>query len=297
MLKRQPGLIVIESIVRPLYHRRPAAETEHMTEDIPRKHSVAGVLVDEVDYARAVDRIGHAAVEGRPYAVTALAVHGVMTGVDDEVHRYRLNHFDLVAPDGQPVRWALRWLHHVRLADRVYGPNLTLFVAEWAARNGVPVYFYGSTQPVLDRLLPNMVKKFPSLKIAGSQPSQFRTGDLDDLKKTAEQIKATGARIVFVGLGCPRQEVFSFHARDYLGVPVLAVGAAFDYHAGNLKQPPALMQRWGLEWLWRLGLEPRRLWRRYLILNPRFLIAVGRQKLGRKELTADRSPTDPQIPL
>lgn len=268
-----------------------------MTDQTSNKYSVAGVLVDEIDYERAVDRIANAARDRLPLSVTALAVHGVMTGVDDPVHRYRLNHFDVVAPDGQPVRWALRLLYGVRLADRVYGPDLTLYVAERAARDGIPVYFYGSTQPVLDELLPRMLEMFPDLRIAGSQPSQFRMGGLDDLARTAEEIRASGARVVFVGLGCPRQEIFAFHARDLLSVPVLAVGAAFDYHAGNLRKPPAFMQRWGLEWLWRLGLEPRRLWRRYVILNPRFVFAIARQKVGRNHAEEEMAPVSSQVPL
>src|SRR5688572_27514599 len=120
------------------------------------KKNVLGVMIDAVDYEAAVDRIIQAADEGRPYAVSALAVHGVMTGVDDDEHRYRLNHLDLVTPDGQPVRWALNLLHKTGLRERVYGPLLTLMVIEAAAEHGLPVYFYGSRPEVLDRLVANM---------------------------------------------------------------------------------------------------------------------------------------------
>src|SRR3982751_5357279 len=131
------------------------------------KRSVLGVLVDVVDYEAATARILAAAREHRPMAVTALAVHGVMTGVLDRAHNARLNSFDLVTPDGQPVRLALNLLHHAALADRVYGPTLTLRVLEQAAAEGLPVYLYGSTQPTLDRLGPALGGVFPALQIAG----------------------------------------------------------------------------------------------------------------------------------
>jgi N-acetylglucosaminyldiphosphoundecaprenol N-acetyl-beta-D-mannosaminyltransferase len=242
------------------------------------KGNVLGVLVDIVDYEAATARILEAARERRPYAVTALAVHGVMTGVQDPAHNARLNSFDLVTPDGQPVRGALNLLHHAQLGDRVYGPTLTLRVLEQAAAEGLPVYLYGSTQPTLDRLVPALEGMFPALKIAGVEASKFRGAQPGEPAEIAERIKASGARIVLVGLGCPRQEIFTYAMRPLLDMPMLAVGAAFDYHAGLLRKPPAWMQRYSLEWLWRLGLEPARLWRRYLILNPAYLGRLIAQK-------------------
>jgi len=138
------------------------------------KHSVLGVQVDAVDYAAAVDKILAAAREQRPLAVTALAVHGVMTGVQDKAHGARLNAFDLVTPDGQPVRWALNSLYHAQLADRVYGPDLTLKVLEACAEEGLPVYLYGSTEATLERLTGKLLDRLPALKIAGREPSKFR---------------------------------------------------------------------------------------------------------------------------
>jgi N-acetylglucosaminyldiphosphoundecaprenol N-acetyl-beta-D-mannosaminyltransferase len=242
------------------------------------KGSVLGVLVDAVDYEAATAKILAAAREGRPLAVTALAVHGVMTGVQDRAHGARLNSFDLVTPDGQPVRWALNSLHRAALADRVYGPDLTWKVLEAAAAEGLPVYLYGSTEPTLDRLTGALNKRFPELKIAGSEPSKFRTAAAGEPAEIAARIRASGARIVLVGLGCPRQEQFVYAMRPLVDAPMLAVGAAFDYHAGQLRKPPAWMQKRGLEWLWRLGLEPRRLWRRYLLLNPAYLARLAAQK-------------------
>jgi len=244
------------------------------------KHSVLGVLVDATDYDAAPAAVLDAARESRPFALTALAVHGVMTGVQDPAHGARLNSFDLVTPDGLPVRWALNSLYRAALADRVYGPTLTLRVLAGAAAEGLPIYLYGSTDATLDRLVPRLQEMFPALKFAGREPSKFRTARPGELTEIAERIKASGARILLVGLGCPRQEVFAHAVRPLLPMPVLAVGAAFDYHAGQLRTPPAWMQRRGLEWLWRLGLEPGRLWRRYLLLNPAYLARLGAQRTG-----------------
>ena len=243
------------------------------------KHPILGVNVHAVDYEAAVARILEAAKTGRPCSVSALASHGVMTGYLDRVHRRRLNGLDLVAPDGQPVRWALRWCYGLRLPDRVYGPTLTLKVAEAAAAQGVPVYLYGSTDAILDGFMANLKKWFPNLKIAGYEPSQFRKISEAEKQEVVEQIRQSGARIVFVGLGCPRQEVWAYEYREALGIPILAVGAAFPFHAGLLPQAPPWMQRAGLEWLFRLIQEPRRLWRRTL-LYPRYLGRVILQAIS-----------------
>src|SRR5262245_28449364 len=138
------------------------------------KRNVLGVRVDAVDYAAAVDKVLSAARDRRPFAVTALAVHGVMTGVHDRAHGARLNAFDLVTPDGQPVRWALNLLHGARLADRVYGPELTDRVLAACADEGLPVYFYGSTLETLERLTGKLRLRYPALKLAGAEPSRFR---------------------------------------------------------------------------------------------------------------------------
>jgi N-acetylglucosaminyldiphosphoundecaprenol N-acetyl-beta-D-mannosaminyltransferase len=242
------------------------------------KRNVLGVQVDAVDYSAAVDKILAAAREQRSLAVTALAVHGVMTGVQDRAHGARLNAFDLVTPDGQPVRWALNSLHHAGLTDRVYGPELTMRVLTGCADEGLPVYLYGSTDETLDRLAGKLRDQLPALKIAGMEASKFRAATPGEPEEIAARIRASGARVVFVGLGCPRQEIFVYAMRQLLDAPLLAVGAAFDYHAGQLRNPPPWMQKRGLEWLWRLGLEPKRLWRRYVLLNPAYLARFGAQK-------------------
>src|SRR5262245_14418826 len=258
------------------------------------KRSVLGILVDATDYDEATARIIGAAEQSRPLAVTALAVHGVMEGVHDRDLGARLNSFDLVTPDGQPVRWALNLLHGAGLKDRVYGPNLTLRVLEQAARLGLPVYLYGSTPATLDRLVPALQKRFPDLKLAGVEASKFRAVEPGEVERIAGRITSSGARIVLVGLGCPRQEIFTHALRPHLAMPLLAVGAAFDYHAGGLRKPPPWMQRYGLEWLWRLGQEPKRLWKRYLLLNPEYLGRLAAQKV--RLWRAAPPPPQPQPP-
>ncbi|GAB2938440.1 WecB/TagA/CpsF family glycosyltransferase [Micromonospora polyrhachis] len=242
------------------------------------KRNVLGVLVDAVDYEAATEQVVAAGRERRPFALTALAVHGVMTGVLDRPHNARLNSFDLVTPDGQPVRWALNLLHGAGLTDRVYGPTLTLRVLARFAEEGLPVYLYGSTDDTLSRLIPALERMFPALKVAGVESSKFRSVQPGEDAEIADRIRASGARLVLVGLGCPRQEIFTHAMRPLLDMPMMAVGAAFDYHAGLLRKPPPWMQRAGLEWLWRLGLEPKRLWHRYMVLNPAYLARLTAQK-------------------
>ncbi len=235
------------------------------------KKNILGVLVNAIDYKGAVARVLKNAHDKRALSVTALAVHGIMTGALDKIHASRLNKIDLVVPDGQPVRWALNLMYGTQLPDRCYGPTLTLKICERAAKEGLPVYFYGSKQEVIDKLLNNLSIKFPDLIIAGSQPSLFRRTNEKEKQRTINTIIESGARIVFVGLGCPRQEIWIYEYRNHLPMPVLAVGAAFDFHAGLKSQAPTFMQDWGLEWLFRFLNEPKRLWRRYLLLHPLYL--------------------------
>jgi N-acetylglucosaminyldiphosphoundecaprenol N-acetyl-beta-D-mannosaminyltransferase len=255
------------------------------------KVGIIGVGIDVVDYEGAVARIIDAASHGRAMKVSALAVHGVMTGVDDPEHLARLNSFDLVTPDGQPVRWAMNWLHGCGLTDRVYGPNLTLDVCRAAVAADLSVYFYGTTAQtlaLLQRRLPTLV---PGIRIAGTTPSTFGRSTPDQLDEAAAAVRESGAAICFVGLGCPRQEIFVHENADRLGMPTIAVGAAFDFHAGIMPEPPHWVQRAGLQWLQRLARSPRRLWRRYVILNPRYAARVLAQRLGRGSEPAERDPS------
>jgi N-acetylglucosaminyldiphosphoundecaprenol N-acetyl-beta-D-mannosaminyltransferase len=244
------------------------------------KKNILGVLVDVVDYETVVQRVLVAGRRRHPIAVTALAVHGVMTGYLDPEHKYRLNNFDLVVPDGQPVRWALNWIYKVDLRERVYGPNLMVRICAEAEREKLPVYFYGSTNRVISKLKARLKEKFPRLEVAGSEPSLFRPLTDDEKRQVTARIHGSGAALVFVGLGCPRQEVWAYEFRVGLSLPVISVGAAFPYYAGILAQAPLWMQRHGLEWVFRFSAEPRRLWRRYLLLNPLYLVLVSLQAMG-----------------
>ncbi|MDI1460666.1 WecB/TagA/CpsF family glycosyltransferase [Catellatospora sp. KI3] len=263
------------------------------------KHNVLGVLVDRIDYDGAVDRVLAAARQRRPLSLTALAVHGVMTGVRDPQHRARLNAFDIVAPDGQPVRWALNLLHSAELSEWVSGPELTGRVLRRMAEEDLPVYLYGSTPQVVAELGTALARAYPALRLAGAEPSGFRETSPDELAAIAARINASGARLLLVGLGCPRQEIFVHAMRPLLDLPAMAVGAAFDYHAGRLAPAPRWMQRNGLAWLWRLASEPRRLWRRYLVFNTEYLGRLGAQKLRcwRPQVTEPTSVPAPRVPV
>jgi exopolysaccharide biosynthesis WecB/TagA/CpsF family protein len=259
------------------------------------KRNILGVQVSAIDYEAAVDRIMRAAQRQQRLTVSALAVHGVMTGVLDPVHRFRLNHLDLIVPDGQPVRWALKLLHGIGLPDRVYGPTLTLKACEAAAQRSLPVFFYGSRPAVLTALVRNLQARVPELRIAGTQPSLFRLLSDREQLDLAERIRRSGAAIVFVGLGCPRQEVWAYEVGQLLALPLIAVGAAFDFHAGTLPQAPAGWQRVGLEWLFRLRCEPGRLWRRYLYLNPIYMGLVILQALRLRTFHPDNGVPPPDF--
>jgi exopolysaccharide biosynthesis WecB/TagA/CpsF family protein len=245
-----------------------------------RRHDVMGVLVSAMDYTDACDAIAQAAQENRALTVTALAVHGVMTGVLNRSHRRRLNSLDLVLPDGQPVRWALNLLFGENLRDRVYGPNLMLRICARAEALGLSVGLYGNRADVLEDLASHLSSRFPHLNVVAVLPSLFRKVSPEEQAALADRIASTGADLLFVGLGCPRQEVWLYENRVRLNMPLIAVGAAFDFHAKRIPQAPLWMQDHGLEWLFRLSREPRRLWRRYVFLNPLFLVLLTLQYLG-----------------
>ncbi|HBJ38650.1 MAG TPA: glycosyltransferase [Planctomycetaceae bacterium] len=256
------------------------------------KKNLLGVNVSAVDYEAAVAKIIDAAENRYALGVSALAVHGVMTGAMDDMHRHRLNELELIVPDGQPVRWALNLLHGTALPDRVYGPNLMLKTCAEAAQKGLGIFLFGGKQALLDDLQSKLFEKFPNLKISGTMPSRFRKITPDEKLEIIQAIKTSGAAITMVGLGCPRQEVWAYEFKDDLRMPVLAVGAAFNFHAGQLPQAPIWMQRFGLEWFYRFTKEPTRLWQRYLVLNPYYLTLVFLQwsKLRKFDPTSTTPP-------
>lgn len=248
-------------------------------------HSLFGIRYCATDYAEATALIIRKAMQpdtpfhhqsdysgsAPGFAVSALAVHGLIEGYNDPVLKQKINTIDLVVPDGQPIRWALNYFFKAGLQDRVYGPTLTTFLLKAAAEKGIPVFFYGSTAQTIERLEMQLPQQFPGLKLAGMQADRFRESTEQEKQQNREVIRNSGARLVFVGRGCPRQEHWVADNRDHLNMPLIAVGAAFDFLAGNFSQAPAWMQRCGLEWLYRLIKEPGRLCKRYLFTNSQFV--------------------------
>ncbi|MEQ9483695.1 WecB/TagA/CpsF family glycosyltransferase [Coleofasciculus sp. F4-SAH-05] len=247
----------------------------------PSQTSVIGIGVHRTSYEECTDLIIQNAKQHQSCTVAATDVHSMMRGyLDPQGHGYRLNNFTVVTPDGQPVRWALNLFRksgEKYLRDRVRGPELMLRVCERAAAEGVSIFLYGSTEAILGQLQVNLTEKFPNLKIAGAISPPFRALTPEEDAEYVQTISQSGAGIVFVGLGCPKQEEWAFTHRHRLDCPILCVGAAFDMHAGQVDEAPILMQTFGLEWLYRFMQEPVRLWKRYLLINPLYLVLVALQ--------------------
>jgi len=199
-----------------------------------------------------------------------------------------INSIELVTPDGQPVRWAINMLHNTALSERVYGPDLVAAVCAAAAMERMSVYLFGSTAETCRAVAEELPRRYPGLRIAGVQPDRFRDATADEDTEDVQRIRASGADIVLVGRGCPRQERWVALHRGLVPTPMLAVGAAFDYIAGNIAQPPRWMQRAGLEWFFRLSQEPRRLFRRYLIHNSLFCLLLAREVLLKRSVASIR---------
>jgi N-acetylglucosaminyldiphosphoundecaprenol N-acetyl-beta-D-mannosaminyltransferase len=246
----------------------------------PESIDVLGVPVSAVDYDGVMDWMdGTVAARGRGYICVA-ATHTVMVAQEDAAAMQAVRGASLVVPDGQPLVWALRALGRP-LPDRVYGPDLMLKHCERAAANGTRIFLYGGrNQGALVQLTLNLRRQYPGLRVVGGCSPPFRDLDEDELDAIAQEINRTGADVVWVGIGVPKQEKWMAAMRDRLNAPVLVgVGAAFDFHAGLVPQAPSWMQSAGLEWAFRLAQEPRRLWRRYLRYNPRFVAGFARQLL------------------
>ena len=236
---------------------------------------VLGVGIDAITMSVAVDQISRWVESHEKHYVCVTGVHGVMESQSDPELLQIHNSSGLTTPDGMPLVWAARWagVEHV---ERVYGPDLMLDVCSQAAEHGWTCYFYGGQDGVPEMLADRLSERFPGLKVVGTHSPPFRElSDEEDLLEV-ERINQADPDLVWVGLSTPKQERWMASHRGRLGARVLlGVGAAFDIHAGLLPQAPRWMQRSGLEWLYRLYREPRRLWRRYLKNNPRFLIRVA----------------------
>jgi N-acetylglucosaminyldiphosphoundecaprenol N-acetyl-beta-D-mannosaminyltransferase len=240
---------------------------------------ILGMRVDPTSYAGAAGRVtGWARAQESRYVCCA-SVNNVMEAFDSAAFRDIMNSADLVTPDGVPLVWGLRLLG-ARDASRVYGPSLTALVLEAAADDGLPVGFYGADDDTLQALVANVQRRFPSLRIAYAFSPPFRALTADEDDRVVREIDGSGARILFVGLSTPKQERWMAAHRGRLRTVMLGVGAAFDFLAGTKPQAPRWMQRAGLEWMFRLLTEPRRLGPRYFRHNPRFVAFFTLQLLG-----------------
>jgi N-acetylglucosaminyldiphosphoundecaprenol N-acetyl-beta-D-mannosaminyltransferase len=242
----------------------------------PPNGTILGVRIHATTYTEATEQIIEWAQEERARAIFAANVHMLMEGYDDPGFRAILNSADLVTPDGMPLVWGLR-IAGLGDAERVYGPRLMLRVCAAAASHGVPIGLYGGAPDTLDILRTTLLDRFPGLSIPYAWSPPFRPLADDERSDMVASIRASGARILLVSLGCPKQEQWIHSQRDELSLPMLGVGAAFDFISGRKRQAPPLVQAMGLEWLFRLCAEPRRLWRRYLKHNPRFVVLFARQ--------------------
>jgi len=247
----------------------PAPSLVDMEEDIKLQLFTANYCV--TDYLRASETIISKARIRKSFGVSALAVHGLIETVKDKSFRSLVNKLDMVVPDGQPIRWALNSFYKAGLEDRVTGPILTKYVLARASEENLSVYLYGSTPETLEKFTAFIHINYPNVNIVGIHPDRFREAtpeeDLSDIKR----INDSGANIVLVGRGCPRQEKWVAGHMGKIDAVMMAVGAAFDFHAGNISQAPLWMQQAGLEWFFRLIQEPKKLWKRYLTTNPHFI--------------------------
>jgi N-acetylglucosaminyldiphosphoundecaprenol N-acetyl-beta-D-mannosaminyltransferase len=235
----------------------------------PPKVPVAGIGASRTSYTTAARLICDWAERRESRYVTVTSAHGIVMARSDRRIRDILNSADLVTPDGMPVVWTMRMSGAAGQA-RVYGPTLMLHACAAAAERGVPVYFYGAVDSTLELLSDNLTRKFPGLRIAGAFAPPFRPLTRTEDADVVRRIRESEAGIVFVGLSTPKQELWMAEHVGSLKSVLIGVGAAFDFHAGTLRQAPAWLQRRGLEWLFRLFVERRRLWRRYARIVPMF---------------------------
>lgn len=240
---------------------------------------ILGMRVDATSYDDATARIIAWARARASRYVCVAAVNNVMVACDDPAFRRAMREADLVTPDGMPLVWGLRRLG-IPTASRVYGPSLTASLLDAAQAERMPVALYGGSPQVLGTLLTRIEQRWPAVEVVFAASPPFHAVTSAEDERDVARINSSGAGLLLVGLGCPKQERWMHQHRDRIAMPMIGVGAAFDFLAGIKAQAPPTMQRAGLEWLFRLATEPRRLWRRYLTQNPRFVVMFARQLAG-----------------
>ena len=242
-------------------------------------HYLLGMRVDSTSYSDAVRSIIDWVKEGGVRSVFAANTHMVMESYDSDSFRQVVNSADLVTPDGMPLVWWLRYRGE-KAQQRVYGPELMLQVCQAASLEGIAIGLFGSTPEVIDSLKKKLIDRIPGLKINFMQSPPFKKLSAQDEAKLQEKILASNMGILFIALGCPKQEQWIYDHKSNFPIVMVAVGAAFNFHAGAVRQAPRWMQRSGLEWFYRLIQEPGRLWKRYLITIPRFVFLVLLEAMG-----------------
>jgi N-acetylglucosaminyldiphosphoundecaprenol N-acetyl-beta-D-mannosaminyltransferase len=240
--------------------------------------------VDATSYKDASWRVVQWAREERSAYACVATVHMIMEAFDSAEFRQVLNGADLVTPDGKPLVWALKGLG-VRGASQVRGTDLTTHVVKRAARENVPIGLYGGTPELLEVFTQTLKTRFPEIQVACRIAPPFRPLTPEEDEIVTQEIVASGARILFVGIGCPKQERWMAAHKGRIPAVMLGVGAAFDFHTGRVRQAPRWMQAAGMEWGFRLLMEPRRLWKRYAKHNPRFVGLLLLQLLGLRRFT------------
>ena len=264
MTQRVARHVVVEQI----------GDTQRIQDKLPRKHSVAGVLVSVTNYEEVTTLVIRAGTSASQPNRRLCPGYVIVQALKNPDFRLKANAFDIVCPDGQAVRWCLNRFYSAGLTDRACGTTSMLRLCECAAKHRVSVFLFGSTDKTLLRLATRLREMYPSLEIAGMESPPFRKLSVREDKAALERINASGAGIVFLGLGAPKQEIFAWDHRNRVNAVQLCVGAAFDFMAGTKPRAPVWMQRAGLEWLFRLVMEPKRLGRRYIQGNARFLWEV-----------------------
>ena len=243
------------------------------------KTTIIGTKIDQATYSSCIELIlSWASSHESRYACIA-NVHTIMEAYDSVHFKRLVNDAELVTPDGMPLVWMMR-AKGVKHQERVYGPTLMLKTIELALHENIPIGFYGSELQVVTSLIERMQARYAGLNVVYSFSPPFRVLSPDEDLAMVEQINRSGCRILFVGLGCPKQEYWMAEHHGKINAVMVGVGAAFDFHSGLKPQAPVWMQAIGLEWLFRLVNEPRRLWRRYLYHNPRFIVLAIADLLG-----------------
>lgn len=255
-----------------------------------RRVPVVGAPIDALDWAGATETVSRWAAARESRYVCICNVHSVVTARDNADFRRAVESADMATPDGAPVAWTMR-RKGLPNQGRINGPDFMLRLCAEAAARGIAVGLHGSTEATLDKLEAELRQRFPTLRIPYVVSPPFRALSEDEDREQCDRINASGVGILFVGLGCPKQEVWMHAHRGRVNAVMLGVGAAFDYHAGTVSRAPRWMQENGLEWLHRLASEPRRLWQRYLDTNSRFIALTAREFLtGRLRPAADDTP-------